>query len=79
MGEFIQNDVVQTTVSFTNHRLITPAPTEAESTDRLVHDLHLAEAKLRDGRTFALLLVKCRRDQLLPQRNLLDEATRLLQ
>ncbi len=30
MGEVVQSDVVQTTVSFTNHRLIVPASTEAE-------------------------------------------------
>jgi hypothetical protein len=30
VGEIIQNDVVQTTVSFTNYRLIAPAPTEVE-------------------------------------------------
>lgn len=50
----------------------------SDSTDGLVHDLHLEEVKLRDGRTFVLLLVKCRRDQLLPKRSLFDEADRLL-
>ena len=30
LGEVVQSDVVQTTVSFTNHRLIVPVPTEAE-------------------------------------------------
>ena len=51
----------------------------SDSVDDLVYDLHLEEVKLRDGRTFVLLLVKCRRDQLLPQQNLFDEAARLLQ
>jgi hypothetical protein len=30
MGDVVQSDVMQTTVSFTNHRLIVPASTEAE-------------------------------------------------
>ncbi len=51
----------------------------SDSTNELAHELHLAQIKLRDGQSFVLLLVKCRRDQFLPQQNLFDEAARLLQ
>lgn len=46
------------------------------STDEPVHELRLQEVKLRDGRCFALLLVKCRLDDLRPQRELWEEAVR---
>jgi hypothetical protein len=49
-----------------------------KATGEPVHDLRLAEVKLRDGRSFALLLVKCRRDDLRPQRELWEEAARRL-
>lgn len=48
----------------------------SDTTDEPVHELRLAEVKLRDGRCFALLLVKCRRDDLRPQRELWEEAAR---
>jgi hypothetical protein len=47
-----------------------------KATGEPVHDLRLAEVKLRDGRSFVLLLVKCRRDDLRPQRDLWAEAVR---
>lgn len=43
-----------------------------------VQELSLTEARLRDGRSFVLLLVKCTRDQVRPQKMLFDEAARLL-
>jgi hypothetical protein len=46
------------------------------STDEPAHELRLKEVKLRDGRRFALLLVKCRREDLRPQRELWEEAVR---
>ena len=50
----------------------------SKATGEPVHDLRLAEVKLRDGCSFALLLVKCRRDDLRPQRELWEEAARRL-
>ncbi len=47
-----------------------------EATGEPVHDLRLQEVKLRDGRSFALLLVKCSREDLRPQRELWAEAVR---
>ncbi|MGH8606731.1 MAG: hypothetical protein ACREX9_04735, partial [Gammaproteobacteria bacterium] len=50
----------------------------SKATDEPIHELRLAEVKLRDGRCFALLLVKCTRDDLRPQRDLWEEAVREL-
>lgn len=48
----------------------------SKATDEPIHDLRLAEVKLRDGRCFALLLVKCSRNDLRPQRDLWEAAVR---